>query len=127
MCCFGKRSRKVVATPERFESLEKMNDYYKNYLSCTYAFLLNNESDNKKVLVADVKYRLDSIKAKMIAHANMHLVKYGESIETRIHCLQLVEQEFNTMIASLYSEGIILIDPQLQKLKSVQYMLNINE
>ena len=88
---------------------------------------MNNESDNKKVLVADVKYRLDSIKAKMIAHANMHLVKYGESIETRIHCLQLVEQEFNTMIASLYSDGIILIDPQLQKLKSVQYMLNINE
>ena len=127
MCCFGKRSRKVVTTPERFESLEKMNDYYKNYLSCIYTFLLNNRSDNKKVLVADVKYRLDSIKAKMIAHANMHLVKYGESIETRIHCLQLVEQEFNTMIASLYSDGIILIDPQLHKLKSVKDILNNNE
>ena len=127
MCFLGRRSHKVVTTPQRYESLEKMNDYYKNYLSCIYTFLLNNESDNIKVLVADVKYRLDSIKAKMIAHANMHLVKYGESIETRIHCLQLVEQEFNTMIASLYSDGIILIDPQLQKLKSVQYMLNINE
>jgi hypothetical protein len=63
-------------------------------------------SNNKKVLVAEVKYRLDSIKAKMIAHANMHLVKYGESIETRIHCLQLVEEQFNTMVASLYYEGI---------------------
>jgi len=127
MCCFGKRSRKVVATPERFESLEKMDIYYKDYLTCIYTFLLNNESNNKKVLVAEVKYRLDSIKAKMIAHANMHLVKYGESIETRIHCLQLVEEQFNTMVASLYYEGIICIDPQLHKLQSVKDILNINE
>ena len=103
-----------------------MDSYCKDYFSCIYTFLLNDGTVSKKILLPDVKYRLDSIKAKMVAHVNMHAVKYDENIDNRMKCLHLAEEQFNTLVASLYAEDILHIDTQLHKLKSVQDMLILN-
>jgi hypothetical protein len=122
--CFRKR-RQIL--PESKLSHEKMNNYFKEYLTHVNMFLLDHLSENKIELSSEFKTNLDDIKAKMAAHANRHTVEYNENIiEVYMTCLKLVETQFGAILVVLHEKDQLVLHKQLRKLKSMRELLNLN-